>query len=201
MTNIEALQLVLRTYRFETPVPEDVRRFILKSSKRNLIVILKKFGKCGFVMLGAIHVLYFVKKFGFSLSMTKAYILFIAGSAFIAGAVTTVSVVTAKKIIEKKTPGIIQPVESITPAATGDSPQPGSAVKADDTQKEKPVSQLKKLYNTYKHVEKVHLKDGTILSGVVHERANGVDLITPEGTLNLSKDDIQSVEYLSPEKL
>jgi len=65
----------------------------------------------------------------------------------------------------------------------------------------KPASKLKALYDTYKHVEKVELRDGTVLFGVMHETDDRIGFITPDGTLQLSRDDIIRVEYLNPDTI
>ncbi|HEY1407166.1 MAG TPA: hypothetical protein VF857_11200 [Spirochaetota bacterium] len=197
MTNKDAIQLIFRMYRFESPVPVEMQRIFLDSSKKNLIVILKKFGKCGTMTIGAINLLYAMKKFGISLTMTKAYIVLMLASAGVAGVVVAASIVTTHFVFDNRSPEINQPMnvdKSADPLASQESP----VVQKNASQSAKSDSPLKKLHNTYRHVEKVYLKDGTVLTGVVHERNGGVDLITPEGTLDISRDDIGSIEYLNP---
>ena len=200
MTNIEAIQLILHSYQFERPVPKEVRSFLLKSCKRNLVFILKKFGKYGIITFFVINLLFLFKKMGISLVITKAYVLVVIGSVAAAGTVTAVSALTVKKYIDHR--NAVASVESvqqnsIAPSAGTPSNTPESAKK----QNVKPESKLKQLYTTYRHVEKVYLKDGSIVLGVILEKGNTVQVITPEGTLNILKDDIQSVEYLTPDKL
>jgi hypothetical protein len=77
-------------------------------------------------------------------------------------------------------------------------PAPAPAVRSAAS---RPSSKIRILFDTYRHIEKVHLRDGTILLGVLHETEAIMELITPEGKLNLSRDDIVRVEYMNPDKL
>lgn len=76
-----------------------------------------------------------------------------------------------------------------------------TAIVTADLKGTKPKSKLRILYDKHKHVEKVFLRDGMILYGVIFEKGNRIDFITPEGNLKLLKDDIVRVVYLKPENL
>jgi hypothetical protein len=186
MSNLETIQLIIKSGGLEAPVPPEMRKFFLESSRKNLIVILKRAGKCSVLTLCAINLLFFVKKMGISLTIAKAYVVLTVGTSLVAGTVTAAAVVTAKTVIERhRRPAVVH--ETVVPAA----------VKEPQAKEELPP--LKKLHLKYGHVEKVQLKDGTVLEGTIRSRASGIDLVTPEGVLNISPDDILSVEYISPD--
>lgn len=130
MTNIEVISLILKNYKFETPIPRAVRHLMLDSRRRNLIFILKKFGKYGLFTLGAVNLMFFVKKFGFSLTITKTYIIVTAAAAVAAGALTTASVISVKRFIDSQksiiTPGDIAPAQPVESAAQSVKPVTGN---------------------------------------------------------------------------
>jgi len=166
----------------------------LEWSRKNLIVILEKAGKCGFLTVCAINLLFFVKKFGISLSIAKAYLVLVIASFLIIGGVAAASVYTVKKVIDIRQSAAVKIEDTKTDAVN--LPPPVAAVNNGNA-----VSPMRKLYNKYNHIEKVHLKDGSILEGVVNGSGPEIDIITPEGTLKVSRDDILSVEYPAPDSL
>ena len=63
----------------------------------------------------------------------------------------------------------------------------------------KNLTPLQKLHKQYKHVEKVLLADGTVLTGVLIDKGDGnVKLILPNKTLHLKKSDVVKSEIIKP---
>lgn len=65
----------------------------------------------------------------------------------------------------------------------------------------KKTSKLRALYDRYRHVERVQLRDGTVLFGVMHESEGSADLLTPDGKLSIPRDEIVRVEYMNPDRI
>ena len=65
----------------------------------------------------------------------------------------------------------------------------------------KKTSKLRALYDRYRHVERVELRDGTVLFGVMHESEGSADLLTPDGKLRIPREEIVRVEYMNPDRI
>jgi hypothetical protein len=145
--------------------------------------------------------MYAAKRFGVSVNLAHAYVAVLISSVVVAGLVSAASVAAAYRFFEHKSIGTNPPVIEQTKKEQAAVPESPAAVKENSVTREQKASPLRSLYNTHKHVEKIFLKDGTVLSGVVNEKDGTVYLITPDGTLNVSRDDIERIEYISPDSL
>jgi hypothetical protein len=193
MTNKDVIKLILQTYKIENEVPDDAKNNMFVSRKRNLAKILKKFGKYGFFTSLAIKLLFELRQLGIPVTMAKAYAVIIAGSIAVTGIASTASVVVIKKYLATRHPAVLTDTLNVSPVQTS-TPE---AKSTDD----KSVSPLKRQYEKYKHMEKVTLKDGTVLIGTLLQKGDIVELVTPNGILTVTKDDIQGIIYLKPEEL
>ena len=59
----------------------------------------------------------------------------------------------------------------------------------------------KSLYAQYRHIERVVLRDGTVLFGVMHESGSITELLTSYGSLRIPREDIVRVEYMSQDSI
>lgn len=193
MTNKDIIKLILQTYKIERDVPNDAKNNMFVSRKRNLSKILKKFGKYGFFTSLAVKLLFELRQLGIPATMAKAYAVIIAGSIAVTGIASTASVVVLKKYLANRNPVVMTDSLNVSPVPTS-LPEAKKTV-------DKSGSPLKRQYEKYKHMEKVTLKDGTVLIGTLLQKGDIVELVTPSGTLTVTKDDIQGIIYLKPEEL
>jgi hypothetical protein len=87
VNNIETLKLILKMYSFEQPIPDSVKLQMMVSMRKNLVIILKRFGKYGIMTMTAVYLFFVLKKIGLSVSLLKAYIMLLVMSALVAAAV------------------------------------------------------------------------------------------------------------------
>jgi hypothetical protein len=109
VNNIEILKLILKMYSFEQPMPDSVKKQMLISMRKNLIIILKRFGKYGLLTMAAVYLLFLLKNVGLSISLFKAYILLLVTSVLMAGAISIVVYSVIKKHIT-----VVLPVRETT---------------------------------------------------------------------------------------
>ncbi len=102
MTNEQILQRVLEKYKFEKPLPPEVRRDMTAMKKSTLRVILKKNRKYNLFVLLVISVYFSAKKFGAGLSFAKSITVAAALSLIAAGAVIVGSYFAVTSVMLKK---------------------------------------------------------------------------------------------------
>lgn len=190
MNSLETIQLIVKSAGMDAPVPQEMRAFFHESSRKNLIVILRKAGKCGLFTLCAINLLFLLKKLGLSLTVAKAYIVLTVATALTAGTAVTASAVAVHSVITRTH-------TAAAPQPKPETVQPAPALPAPETK----ASPMRQIFEKHRHVEKVRLKDGSIFEGALRSRDGVVTLITPEGTLTFSQEDIETIEYVSPDSL
>jgi hypothetical protein len=176
VNNIETLKLILKMAAFEQPVPDTVKIQMMNSMRKNLIIILKRFGKYGFFTMAAVHLFFILKKIGISISLFKSYILLIMVSVLVAGVVG----VTAFTVIKKHFTAV-SPVKETTLASIPQNgrfkQQPGKKFALPQNYKlemlpfvasGKSTSDANKVTNTvYKYLKK-HFKETVVLSEADH---------------------------------
>jgi|GEM_PF-3063583 len=72
MTNTETMRLILSFYRFDMPLYKRERARAVKSKKRVLVGILKKYGKYTLLIMLCVNLIYLMKKAGVYITLEKA---------------------------------------------------------------------------------------------------------------------------------
>jgi hypothetical protein len=133
MNNYEALDLVLQRYKFTVPLPQPAKAHAEKSKMKNLEKILRKQAKTGLLTGSAVYLFFRIKRAGYTLSITKAYITAVIIAAGAACAVTAAS--AAAIVVYARNPTPVIPAAPATPkpsaaqsAPSADKPKPKPAI-------------------------------------------------------------------------
>lgn len=104
MTNIEAIKLILQTYRFDSPVPAHIRSQLFFAKKQTLVFILTKYGKYTLFAKAVIKTFLYFREIGFGISMAKSAAVVISAAAITACAVILSGALITQKIIHTNSP-------------------------------------------------------------------------------------------------
>jgi hypothetical protein len=176
VNNIEIMKLILKMYSFEQPVPDAVKIQMMVSMRKNLIIILKRFGKYGILTMAAVYLLFILKKIGLSISLFKAYILLILASAFVAGAIGVVTFTVVRKHFTEAVP-----LKETAPAYIGHESKKLQSTQTSVSLRQnckleilpfavsgKTTIQSDKVTDSIYKYMKIHLKDTVVLSEINH---------------------------------
>jgi hypothetical protein len=99
MSASEILKAVIEKYELSEPVPQDVRISMIKSRKRNLILILNQDAKGGLFVSAVVSLFLWVKKLGISISIIKSAIAVSMALIIGAGLITAAGLYTAGMVV------------------------------------------------------------------------------------------------------
>jgi hypothetical protein len=77
MTNVEVLREILTFYRFDIPLSDRNRLHSIKSKKKVLVAILKRYGKYTVVVMLCINFVFVLKKTGIYITLAKSFSILI----------------------------------------------------------------------------------------------------------------------------
>jgi hypothetical protein len=99
----DKLKKILEKYKLDQPLSRKTKKDIIHKRKKSLIAILKKKNKYSTLVLLSVTLLFWFKRFGISISLTKSSIVIITGAIIATSAITTVTTYTIKNyFIEEK---------------------------------------------------------------------------------------------------
>ncbi len=122
MNQADTLKEVIKKYKLQMPMEPYQKKLLNDSKKRTYIRILKKHGLYFTILLPVISFLYWVKKFGITLSLAKSALIVGAAALITAGVVTGGSFYIVKEVILKKPENIEKKINKNVDSNTNKNP-------------------------------------------------------------------------------
>ena len=133
MTNTETMRLILSFYRFDMPLYKRERARAVKSKKKVLVGILKKYGKYTLLIMLCVNLIYLMKKAGVYITLEKAMRVVSVSTVAV---ILLMSLIIAYLLMREPERAMVTRNGIVSAPVAADKTEPAKAV-------EKPIAEVK----------------------------------------------------------